>query len=154
MQDIYGLEVQMPNFRKVVGKVCVCPNENIAGHLVGRRILYRVINWSKLYHRNTKAVTVDCALWQTARRLGAEAMIIWCPDERKLIRLSKKEIESSRIKTQKNAPSHYHIDAERGDKVYPVYQGLNIGAPTQVVPCTLDRAHGAARYEQPTLFQM
>lgn len=89
---LMGLYIVLNGKKRFVGKVGRCPNVS-PDYLAGRVIYYKSEPFSKVYSYTLKAISTDRAAWNKGRELGAEFLVIHCPDEDLLLVTAAEDIE-------------------------------------------------------------
>lgn len=92
-----GLVIAVNNEQKFVGKVGRVPANTVLPAWVGKVALYREVPYSQVYSYQTKSVGVDQAAWEKAVELGAQGMIVYCPDKYELFVASNSLMEISAV---------------------------------------------------------
>lgn len=95
--NLTGISIAVNDEKKFVGKVGRVPVNAVLPSWAGRVAFYREVPYSQVYSYVTGSIGVDQAAWEKAVELGAEGMIVFCPDTHGIYIASRSLMDNSGV---------------------------------------------------------
>lgn len=127
-----GITIAVGDEKKFVGKVGRVPSNDAVPEWTGRLALYREVPYSQVYSYVTGSIGVDQAAWEKAVELGAEGMIVFCPDTGVLYVASSSIMDISGVVDLGEYPQ-VRVPLSKIEAVEGVSRGLPFGWTRNVV---------------------